>query len=328
MKRVMLSPEEAANLIRSGHFLGLAADEAVLRQLPRGNWIGGTIPYFVGEAGGLQSRALVHVTDLAGPECAARIMDYTTATVPGIVGDAPDSGYTLLIIPALSALHLEYAANASDYDGMFMKPIIGWISGVHLDDLGKVSPKVVNGRTGQVSDSQAVAMHVPLPASRMAIIKILNLFRQGNGDVLTFPKDGFTVTDCLVNGRQANFAQYVQSHGLDLTRPLVADYSGAQINVSFQSVDGETGQVHFYAPVFAGVEYQHAAPVGDYVQDFNALVASSQGHAQFACNCILNYLYGKLEGQKTGGFTGPITFGEIGYQLLNQTLVYLEVADN
>ena len=33
----------------------------------------------------------------------------------------------------------------------------------------------------------------------------------------------------------------------------------------------------------------------------------------------------KLEGKKTGAFTGPITFGEIAYQLLNQTLVYLEV---
>jgi hypothetical protein len=33
---------------------------------------------------------------------------------------------------------------------MFMKPIVGWISGVHLDDLGKVAPKVVDGRTGKV----------------------------------------------------------------------------------------------------------------------------------------------------------------------------------
>ena len=34
-----------AGLIRDGHFLCLAGDEAALRQLPPGNWIGGTIPF-------------------------------------------------------------------------------------------------------------------------------------------------------------------------------------------------------------------------------------------------------------------------------------------
>jgi len=47
----------------------------------------------------------------------------------------------------------------------------------------------------------------------------------------------------------------------------------------------------------------------------------------FSCNCILNYLYSELEGRKTDPFVGPITFGEIAYQLLNQTLVYMEVHD-
>jgi hypothetical protein len=44
----------------------------------------------------------------------------------------------------------------------------------------------------------------------------------------------------------------------------------------------------------------------------------------FSCNCILNYIYGNLEGKKLAGTAGPITFGEIAYQLLNQTMVYLE----
>ena len=45
----------------------------------------------------------------------------------------------------------------------------------------------------------------------------------------------------------------------------------------------------------------------------------------FSCNCILNYLYGELEGKKTPPYTGPVTFGEVAYQLLNQTLVYCEI---
>lgn len=45
----------------------------------------------------------------------------------------------------------------------------------------------------------------------------------------------------------------------------------------------------------------------------------------FACNCILNYLYSELEGKKVPTMLGPMTFGEIAYQLLNQTLVYLTI---
>jgi hypothetical protein len=34
-----------------------------------------------------------------------------------------------------------------------------------------------------------------------------------------------------------------------------------------------------------------------------------------------------LAGKQTGAFTGPVTFGEVAYQLLNQTLVYLKIHD-
>jgi len=45
--------------------------------------------------------------------------------------------------------------------------------------------------------------------------------------------------------------------------------------------------------------------------------------ASFSCNCILNYLYGELEGKHTGQVVGPMTFGEVAYQLLNQTMVQM-----
>ena len=328
MKKVMLTATEVANLIKSGRFLALAADEETLKSLPRGNWIAGTIPYFVGETGGLQTRELIHVTDLAAADSGARIVDYTLDTIPGIAADAPDNGYTVLILPALSPIHTAYAKDARNYEGLFMKPIIGWISGVHLDDLGKITPKVFNGLTGTAADSRAIAVHVPVGEHLLPVIRILNLFRQGEGDVLTFPEDGFSASSCRVNGQPANFAEYVSKNGLDLSRPLVADYEGAQINTSFQGVDTEHGVVNFYAPVFAGIDYKQAAPVGDYVHEFETLTADVHVQSHFACNCILNYLYGKLEGRQTGELTGPMTFGEIGYQLLNQTQVYLELLEN
>ena len=51
---------------------------------------------------------------------------------------------------------------------------------------------------------------------------------------------------------------------------------------------------------------------------------SGRDAGSLSCNCILNFVYGGLEGKKTPGFTGPVTFGEIAYILLNQTLVTLE----
>ncbi|EKO40320.1 MAG: hypothetical protein B193_0938, partial [Solidesulfovibrio magneticus str. Maddingley MBC34] len=103
------------------------------------------------------------------------------------------------------------------------------------------------------------------------------------------------------------------------------------VNISFQDVDEVEGQVKFYAPVFTGIRYKHARPVTDYVKVFNDRLgregAIDSSRVAFSCNCILNYLYSELEGKKTDPFVGPVTFGEIAYQLLNQTLVYLEIMD-
>lgn len=96
------------------------------------------------------------------------------------------------------------------------------------------------------------------------------------------------------------------------------------INVSFRNADGEAGEVQFCAPPVPGVGYRLAEPQGDYVSTF-AKRAGHAGEKKMSCNCILDFLYGGLEGHSTGGFTGPVTFGEIAYVLLNQTLVKLDV---
>jgi hypothetical protein len=82
--------------------------------------------------------------------------------------------------------------------------------------------------------------------------------------------------------------------------------------------------VSLYAPVFTGVKYRIAAPVPDYIGSFAKALPKGVNPA-FSCNCILNFLYSELEGKVTAGITGPVTFGEIAYQLLNQTLVYLTI---
>jgi hypothetical protein len=99
------------------------------------------------------------------------------------------------------------------------------------------------------------------------------------------------------------------------------------INVTFQEIDEDKKTVSFYAPVFSGVEYKLSAPVDDYVSSFQSSLPKLDNVVTFSCNCVLNYLHSGLEGKTTQGMTGPMTFGEIAYQLLNQTLVYLTVDD-
>jgi len=249
-------------------------------------------------------------------------------TLENIYTDMPLNGFSVIIMPGSSKTHLEFALHAPQYQGFGHSPLIGWISGVHLDDLGKIKPMVFNGQTQAILEDGAVVMHATLPSSQVAEIGFLNIFEQGNDDTITFPKDGFSVQEAYINGVKTNFADYVTRRNLDTRLPLVADYFGAMVNVSFLKVDTANKEVEFYAPVFAGVSYKQAKPFESYVMQFNAkLPEHLSKQPVFSCNCILNYLYSELEGKKTGEITGPTTFGEVVYQLLNQTMAYLTITD-
>jgi hypothetical protein len=324
---MLMTTQEVVAKIKSGATLYLAGDEQLLAQLPKGNWIGGTIPYFMDTDGGTFSQDKIFVQEQSAQITSTVIKNYGVDALPMIASDSPDDGFSIVIIPGMSAAHARYAEDAPDYPGLFMKQIVGWIAGVDLADIGKVAPKVYNGVTGQALLDQAVVLHATLAPGKMAVVGIVNLFEQGDGDVLRFETDGFTVENCLVNGQAKNFAAYLVDSEVDTLLPLVADYHGEMINVSLQRIDSDTGKVELYAPVFRGVEYRVAKPVTNYIEAFTARLPLNLAQPEFTCNCILNYLYSGLEGKRTGSLTGPVTFGEIAYQLLNQTLVYLQVRD-
>lgn len=322
----LMAVAEAAALIKRGAFLCIAGDEAALRQLPTGHWIGGTIPYFMAADGGTISRDQVFVNIVDSFATPPSLRLYDSAALPQLCRNAPENGYSILIIPAFSKCHASFAQNAPNYEEMYMKPLIGWIAGVHLDDLAHATPKVVLGPTGEFSDSLAVVMDVPLPPEKFAQIDIVNLFQPGSGPAICFADTGFSVGECTLDGQPANLADYLLTNAVDTRLPLVADYSGALINVSIKSIDRESRRVELYAPVFPGLAYRIAAPVTDYVTSFQAALPGTNAEITFSCNCILNFLYSDLAGKRTGHVTGPMTFGEIGYQLLNQTLVYLTIS--
>lgn len=327
MGQVMYSVEEVKQLIAQGRKLLLAGDEKLLRQLPPGDWIGGTIPYFMTDEGGTCSREKIYVSELPSFVLKTEITIYDEETIPKVYSDTPDHGFSVIIIPAKSNTHLSFALNAPNYEGFAIHPLVGWISGFHLDDLGRGKAMVFSGAGPEALAEGAVVMHVTLPRNKVADIGIINIFEQGEGDNITFGSDGFSAKAAYINGRKRNLGEYISEKHLDKRLPLVADYCGAMINTSFQEGDDREEGVRFYAPVFSGLRYRHAKPVEDPVGRFAALMPADVGdQILFSCNCILNYLYCELEGKQTE-ITGPATFGEIAYQLLNQTMVYLRIVD-
>lgn len=316
-----LTVDETNSMIESGDPLFIAGAGAALRQLKQGAWIGGSIPYFMTADGGLKASDRLLVRQIADTK-GFRIEEYGVDDLSHIPADYYQNGCAFILIPGFSKVHSEYAEKAFSYPNLLSGNLIGWITGNDLDDPTAEKPHIVNGLTLEKIEDKAVVLHVELPAALSARIEIVNIFEQGEGDVIEFAETSFQASRCSVNGRDVDFADYVRSRGIDQRLPLVANYSGAKINVSFRKV--EQGSVSFFAPVFPHVKYQLARPIQDYKRVFQEKLRDVSPDSKFACNCILNYLYANLEGQKCGPIA-PMTFGEIAYILLNQTMVFLFV---
>jgi hypothetical protein len=318
---------EVQSAIAAGESLFLAGSREALSQLPLGKWVGGTICYFMTGEGGLLSEDRIFMTRVPEYALNAGAADYGPGDLAELYNDAPANGFTFVAMPAGTEVLKTFAESAQGYEGFLMRPVVGWVAGVRADRIGKESPAVFNGQTGAVLEDRCVALHVSLPDNKMADLDIVNIFESNKGDVIRFEKEGFDATICQINGKPVNLADYIAEKKIRTEFPLVGDYNGSLINVSFQKVDQDTHTVEMYAPVFSGVDYRLAKPVADYASAFTREIGAGEDEPAFACNCILNYLYGGLEGKKTGHITGPITFGEIAHQLLNQTMVRLYVRD-
>jgi hypothetical protein len=322
MRNEFLSVAQAAAEIAAGQVMLVAGSAAALAQLPPGRWIGGSTPYFMTAQGGVKDEARLFCTVIDEAED-CRIDIVPAEDIARVLAGRFDEGFSYVLVPAFTEVHERFAIAVPGLPDLYRQPLIGWVTGVELAQLGKAAPLAMDGRSAKAHDQDAVVMHIALSAGKAAEADIVNLFRQGEGDELIFPVTGFSARTCLVNGEERDFTAYLHEVNADTALPLVSDYMGAMINVSFQSV--LPGRVEFYAPVVAGRRYRLAAPVGDYAGAYGAHCAVLRPGAGLSFNCILNYQYAALEGKTTGGFIGPVTFGEIAYMLLNQTLVQLEV---
>ena len=317
---------EVAQMISAGKRLLLAGDEQLLAALPAGDWIGGTTPYFMANHHGLFTKQKIFVTELPVCHTGIQIKTYDADSVAHCYNDAPAHGFSFIIIPASCNTHFAFALNAPSFETFALRPLIGWIAGVHLDEFWQVQPKVYAGPDRRELTDGAVIMHVSLPLNKVADIGITNMFEQGDGDAITFATSGFSAREAFVNGKRVNFRDYIQEQRFDMKLPLVSDYSGTMVNVSFVEKIGPHGEISFYAPVFKGVEYKHAKPVPNYIEQFIRNSSGAVGvQIIVSCNCVLNYVYSGFKNSDALYTSGPFTFGEIAYQQLNQTMVYLRI---
>ncbi|MEY4982272.1 MAG: hypothetical protein RIR62_538 [Pseudomonadota bacterium] len=325
MKNELLTVAEAALRIEAGDILSIAGPDHLLAQLPAGHWIGGTTVYLLTDAGGARVEDRVFCTTFPMAD-GATLRHLPVADLPAIAEGYLAGGATLILLPGFSQAHSAFALEGAGYPGLFDQPLMGWVTGVPVEEIGTATPAVYDGRGATRHTEGAMVMHLSLPEGAQATLDIVNIFEQGrNAATVTFAQTGFAATRARVDGVEVDFATWLRDAAIDTRLPLVANYAGAMVNVSIRTTDAEKGEVTFYAPVVAGVEYRLATPVADYATAFRACLADG-GASQHSCNCILNYLYGDMAGKKTGQFTGPVTFGEIAYILLNQTLVKLDIA--
>jgi len=319
---MLMTFDEASKKIIGGELLHIAGTEELIRKLPKGNWVGGSTEYFMAKEGGVVSGEKLFVTSF--PYADFSIKSYGADDISNVALDAFDNGFSIAIVPFDSAVHKTYAEKAPGFEDMFIKNVAGWIAGLNLGKAGQ-TPIAVNGQTGEAFADKAAVLHIGVPEDKAVTIGVINIFSQDEeSPVIEFTEDGFSAVKCLINGEERVFADYIAENGIDTKLPLVGDYSGNGVNVSFKSI--QDGVVNLYAPVFTGIKYRIAKSVSNYAEELNNHLADFRdAHSVFSCICILNFLYGELEGKNIELFRGPVTFGEIAYQLVNQTLVYVSV---
>ncbi|MBN2008206.1 hypothetical protein JW960_02545 [candidate division KSB1 bacterium] len=329
MEQKLYDVDTLNEMIDAGKKLSLAGDENALMKLHKGDWIAGTMPYFVAQDGGCFNQEQIFAAEIPDYATKVEVKVFDENSIQNIYVEGPENGFMLMTMPSMSPTFEKFAMEAPLFPQFAMHPLAGWVSGVALEDMGKITPKIIDGREKKVMENGAIVLNVSLPANKIPVIDIVNIFEQDSeGDVIEFLQDSYDATDVFINGFKRNFADYLLEIKYDIKCPVIADFYGALMNTSLKQIDEQEKRVILWCPVFKGVKYKLSKPVPNYAEKFRSEIPEGVSeNVQFSCNCLLNYLYGELEGKDTAGIRGPFALGEIAYQLLNQTMVHLSIID-
>lgn len=323
-------------MIGEGRVLLLAGTEEDLASMPEGCWIGGTVGHFITPEGGVAAGGLVFYADFTGLAHGATWRSFDAADIHQIAQYYPENGFAILILPGFSRLLGLVAGHIMEFDGLYNLPLMGWVSAVPLEALTGpgARPKVFAG--GPVAhNNRAAVLYVSLAEQYFAQLHIANLFGPGSGPEIRFLHPGMSTDgDCLIGGVSGNLARYMEAQNIDRRLPLVADHEGALLNVAILKADAQTGRMVFLSPVSPSLTYRFAEEVLDYEAEFTRTAAEIEiGESAHACICALHYQYAGLAkalNTKPGGtnITAPVTFGQIAYTVLNQTLTCLTIGSS
>jgi hypothetical protein len=308
-------------MILAGDKLLLAGDAKLLSLLPAGDWIAGSTPFFIlYPENRTTSFDTIFVNRLPDFVTKVEIREYDETNIQSIFNDGPQNGFTVLIMPFASPVAVEYSINATNYANFAAYPVCGWLSGQPLDVIFTEKSYTASGAGPSISSEKGVAMHITLPENKYAEIHIFNPYKQGNGDNITFEESSLMVKDAIVNGEKRNFAEYLREIGYDMQMPLVADYSGAMINDVICAIEGP--EVPMSAPVFKYMDYRLGV-----VDDKIVEPTLMSEKIVFSATCIGNFIQPHICEQYLKKMNGPVVYGEIAYQQVGQTTVYVTVDD-
>ncbi|MCR5453699.1 MAG: hypothetical protein K6F33_01770 [Bacteroidales bacterium] len=331
MSNKLYTKQEVVELIKADHVMLLSGSDKALTGLPKGKWIAGTTPYFMDEVGKVDEEN-IFVDDFTDIAKDAKVEVFDTASIHEIATKGYNNGFIVMTMPIDTEIYFEFSNKSLEYEGIYNNPLVGFVACCNFNDygnFGSLKTFVGAGNYGQLFRNKAAALYVELPENMTARAEIINLDTIDHSTPkVVFPKTSFVQSDCTIDGKPGNIAEYMENYvkprmgGKSYTQ-MITSQNGALINRDPKVVDVQKGTTSFFSPAYAGDEYYLVKPGNDYLTMFNnALEAKSNVAACFSC--ISYFFGGNFEG-KTITKNGCYAFGEIAYQLLNKTIVTLEI---
>lgn len=322
MENKLYSKEEVTKFIQQGKVMLLAGSPEALTGLPNGKWIAGSSVYFIDKVG-LVDEKRIFVYDFSDIALDVTMEVFDETNIKNIALKSYETGFTIVTIPMDTPVLETFSKNSLSYTGIFAYPVVGFVSGVKLENIGSEKPVVASGIDSKLLYNKAAVMHVKLSNDYFVHSEILNFdeINPSSPDIV-FPKTSFVQGDCLIDGKPGNIAKLFSTLPVECQK-LIQNQCGALINREPVSVNTLKNEVAFFAPVSGDEVYNYGRKQKKYVEGFNAGL-SVKNNVILCLSCIIYYLHGEFEG-KDFSYNCVITYGEISYQLLNKTVVTLEI---
>ncbi len=333
MNNKLYNKESVVKLIEEGHVMLLSGSDKTLAGLPKGKWVAGTTPYFMDGVGKVDEEN-IFVDDFTDIAKDAKIEVFDSNNIHEIAKKGYANGFIVMSLPIDTDIYFEFSTNSLEYEDIYNNPVVGFVACCNFNDygnFGQLKTFVGSGLDGQLYPDKAVALYVELPDNMAARAEIINLDTiDESTSKVVFPKTSFFQSDCTIDGKPGNIADYFENvvkpkmGGKGYTQ-MITSQNGALINRDTKVVDIKKGEVSFFSPAYEGDEYYLVKPGTDYLKLFNEAIKSKGDSNIAACfSCISYFFGGSFEG-RTICQNGCYAFGEIAFQLLNKTIVTLEI---